>query len=355
MSGNAVVVVGLGARTAIGMTAAASAAAMRAAIAGFGQHPFMVDTAGNRMIVASAPYLNIDVAGANRLVELALPAVAEALTPLTSLEERTSIPVFVGLPANRPGRPASVLSVVERIGSAVAQRALVVGRVALNEAGHASGMMAVRAAWEAVRAGDADFALAGGIDSYLEPETLEWLETNDQMHSAGPENNPYGFVPGEAAGFVLLASTVAAARHNLTPALELSAMAFAREQKLIKTESICLGEGLTALFRALQGDPPLYQVDHVFCDMNGEPYRSDEFGFAVIRAGSLFVDPSSFSTPADCWGDVGAASGPLFLVLADAAARNQYAPGQLVAGFASSESGERCGFVARSHVDGESR
>ena len=84
--------------------------------------------------------------------------------------------------------------------------------------------------------------------------------------------------------------------------------------------------------------------------MNGEPYRADEFGFATIRAGGLFRDPSAFTAPADCWGDVGAASGPLFLVLIDAATRKGYAPGPVLAAFTSSESGERCGFVTRARA-----
>ena len=113
---------------------------------------------------------------------------------------------------------------------------------------------------------------------------------------------------------------------------------------------MCIGEGLTALFRALAGEPPTVRADHLYCDMNGEPYRADEFGFATIRAGGLFRDPSAFTAPADCWGDVGAASGPLFLVLIDAATRKGYAPGPVLAAFTSSESGERCGFVARARA-----
>ena len=45
-----VIVAGLGARTSIGRTANSFRAAVRAGIAGFGEHPFMVDTAGKRMI-----------------------------------------------------------------------------------------------------------------------------------------------------------------------------------------------------------------------------------------------------------------------------------------------------------------
>jgi 3-oxoacyl-[acyl-carrier-protein] synthase-1 len=133
------------------------------------------------------------------------------------------------------------------------------------------------------------------------------------------------------------------------------AAATAQETKLIKTDSVCIGEGLTALFRTLAGVPPVVRADHLYCDMNGEPYRADEFGFATIRAGGLFRDPSAFTTSADCWGDVGAASGPLFLVLAEAAARKAYSPGPVLAGFTSSESGERCGFVVRSRPTQEVR
>jgi 3-oxoacyl-[acyl-carrier-protein] synthase-1 len=257
------------------------------------------------------------------------------------------VPVFLGLPPDRPGHGKDVSALVPaRLQDALGSRCPV-RRVERIETGHAAGAMAVQAAWQAVRSGGAEFALAGGVDSYLEPETLEWLEENDQVHSAGPENNAYGFIPGEAAGFVLLASDESARRYKLSAALELATAATAKESKLIKTDAVCTGEGLTALFRALAGEPQTVRADHLYCDMNGEPYRADEFGFATVRAGGLFRDPSAFAAPADCWGDVGAASGALFLVLIDAATRKGYAPGQVLAAFTSSESGERCGFVTR--------
>jgi 3-oxoacyl-[acyl-carrier-protein] synthase-1 len=331
------------------MTAPATAAAVRAGVAGFAKHPFVVDTAGNRMIVAAAPYLGPDVAGSDRLAELAAPAAVEAVSAFAAAPGgKPPVPVYVGLPPVRPGRgkdlPAVVLSRVR----AELAAACPVARVEAIETGHAAGAMAVKAAWEAIRAGAAEFALAGGVDSYFEPETLEWQEANDQVHSAAPENNEYGFIPGEAAGFVLLASEAAARRCDLEGALEIPTVQTTRETKLIKTDSVCLGEGLTGLLRALgAGLSSGERVDHLYCDMNGEPYRAEEFGFATIRAGQLFKDPSAFTTPADCWGDVGAASGPLFLVLAEAATRKGYAPGPVLAAFTSAESGERCGFVAR--------
>ena len=344
------VLVGVGARTALGATAAATAAAVRAGIAGFEQHPFMVDTAGNRFIVAAAPYLGPDAMGAARLAELAVPAALEATAPLARAAQ-TPIPVYVGLPPERPGREKGLVGIVAtRLREALSPASRLV-KLELFETGHAAGAMAVRAAWEAVRSGAAEFALAGGVDSYLEPETLEWLEANDQVHSAGPANNEYGFIPGEGAGFVLLASAEAARRHNLSAAIDFLTATTTREEKLIKTDAVCTGQGLTSLFRSLAGEPQSLWADHLYCDLNGEPYRSEEFGFATVRAGGIFRDPGAFTAPADCWGDVGAASGPLFLLLADVATRKGYGPGPVLAMFTSSESGERCGFVVRARAD----
>ena len=235
--------------------------------------------------------------------------------------------MFVGLPPDRPGRAQDLSAVADRVRAELAAFGLRTAQATVMEAGHAAGAMAVHAAWQAIRTGAAEFALAGGADSYTEPETLEWLEANDQVHSAGFQNNGYGFVPGEAAAFIMLGSASAAERCGLDPGLELVAAQTARETNLIKTDTVCTGEGLTALFRSLAAAlQRSIKVDHLYCDLNGEPYRADEFGFAIVRAGSLFKDPSAFTAPADCWGDVGAASGPLYLVLADAAARKSYAP-----------------------------
>src|SRR5579872_3077399 len=99
-----VVVVGCGARTAIGLSAQATAAAARAGIAGFENHPFMVDGSGKKMIVAAAPYLGMEITGSARLAELAAPAVGEVAARLASTGGKTQLPIFMGMPPLRPGR-----------------------------------------------------------------------------------------------------------------------------------------------------------------------------------------------------------------------------------------------------------
>ena len=98
---------------------------------------------------------------------------------------------------------------------------------------------------------------------------------------------------------------------------------------------------VTPISQIVAGLPSDAKVTDVFCDMNGEPYRADEFGFATLRTKEHFVAASDFVAPADCWGDVSAASVPLGLMLSTIAARKSYAHGPYAFLWASSESGER--------------
>jgi 3-oxoacyl-[acyl-carrier-protein] synthase-1 len=126
------------------------------------------------------------------------------------------------------------------------------------------------------------------------------------------------------------------------------------EANCIHTDTVCIGEGLSAAFQqALAGLPSgNARVDHTICDMNGEPYRGNEFGFARLRSSGRFAAGSEFDTPADCWGDVGAASGPLFAILAAFAARKRYAPGPLTLLWASSQGGGRAAALLQAADNG---
>ena len=79
----------------------------------------------------------------------------------------------------------------------------------------------------------------------------------------------------------------------------------------------------------------------MICDLNGEPYRANELGFSITRLARRFAAPGEFLAPADCWGDVGAASGPLFAAIAIAAGARGYGRGPRNLLWASSEGGQR--------------
>ena len=199
-----------------------------------------------------------------------------------------------------------------------------------------------------IESGKSQLCLVGGVESYLYPETLEWLDSLEQLHS---HSTIWGFCPGEAAGFCLFASQELASRLDLPAPVQILSAASAIEKNRIKTETVCIGEGLSEAFKkTLASLPKDTFVDHTICDMNGEPYRGDEYGFAVLRSRGKFRDEADFQTPADCWGDVGAASGPLFTVLAAFAVEKGYSAGPLTLLWGSSEGGLRAAALLRAQA-----
>lgn len=336
-----VFITGLGANTAVGRGAWASAAAVRAGVSGFTQHPYMIDTAGEPMRAAIAPWIDIGLQGVDRFEALLIPAIEEALAVLEGAPASVSRWAFaLALPSLRPGLP-------QRLGAELQSRVTrrfnaVFGGAATFEAGHAAGLLGLQAACAKLRQGALDACVVAGVESWLEPETLEWLEQNDQLHGAGPLNNAWGFIPGEAGAALLVMREIVARELQLPLLAGVLGVGVAHEPKRIKTETVCIGEGLTAAFRdALTAMPAGAKVSDIYCDMNGEPYRADEFGFTALRTKEYFESAGDFMAPADCWGDVSAAGGLLHAMLACAAAHKGYARGSLAFAWASAEMGER--------------
>lgn len=326
-------IVSVGARTPLGLRAAASAAAYRAGMNAMGEHPFMIDRLGDPMPGALDARLDPRTMGTPRLLALAESALAEACAPL---DGGARIPLYLELPEIRPGFGAEDAAAV----AAGLGRAPAVAEVRVSTDGHAAGLLAVAAAVEEMRQGRMDACLVGGVESYFHPDTMEWLDGNRQLAGADGRS---AFVPGEGAGFLLLATDAAAQRLRLPPLARVRAAAVGRETKLIKTADLCLGEGLTATIQSAVASlaPPGETVNDIVCDVNGERYRGEEWGFVCLRLSQYFDDPTGYRSPADSWGDMGAASGPVFAVLACQAAARGYARGPRTLLWASSEGGLR--------------
>ncbi|MBS0447267.1 MAG: hypothetical protein JSR59_15110 [Proteobacteria bacterium] len=343
-----VCVLATGARTCVGATAPASAAAIRAGMALFAEHPFMIDRHGEPMIVARDSFLPPEMPLKMRLGNLASSAAGEALAVLECVEaaRRPPLTLQVGLPEPRPGLPGDIeATLAERLQQTIGAAVALEG-ISFSRNGHSAGLLAIGSTAARIAAGAPGLFLAGGVDSYLEPETLEWLDQQGQLH--GPQNT-WGFVPGEAAAFCLLAGAATARRLGMEPRLWVASFGSAREQHRIKTDSLCVGLGLSdAVRQAAAGLPPGSRIDQALCDFNGEPYRGDELGYTIVRTAEHFVSPGDFVTPADCWGDVGAASGPASAMLAVMAGTRGYARGPLALACASSEGGARAALVIES-------
>ena len=336
----AVHVVGLGARTPLGATALSTAAAVRAGISRQREHPSFVDSLGEPFNVASVPYLPTDLPLVDRLFELTLETLVDAMRPLGGVADwdALEIPLFMGLPGPGAGRPPNLaLELVSRLPDRIGDLPAI-SRVDVIAAGHAAGLMALEKAWRLLCDGVLELCLVGGVESYLDADVIRGLDDRGRVLS---ERSPFGFCPGEGAGFVLLASSSEASR--LRSLGRVISVATRREENLVGTDTVCTGEGLSAAWKAaLEPLSHGVRVSRAICDLNGEPYRADEIGFALSRTAHRLEDPSGFLVPAECWGDMGAASGPLFVALALAEGLRGHAEGPLTLLSTSSDGGERC-------------
>jgi 3-oxoacyl-[acyl-carrier-protein] synthase-1 len=333
-------IIATGARTPLGLQAAPAAAAVRAGVTALGDHPFMVDCVGDPMRAALDAQIDPRILGPKRLLALAGPALAEACAPFRAAPPRLRAPVFLGLPEIRPG--FTQLD-AEAVRSGLAQiQGLPIGLsdVHVFPQGHSAGFAALAAAAEQMRQGVFNICLVGGVESYFHPDTMEWLDANRQL--AGTVSRS-GFVPGEGAGFCLLMTAPVRERLGLGAFAHVLAVAMGQEAKLIKTSDTCLGEGLAATVRDAANalHPPAETINEIICDINGERYRGEEWGFVCLRLGQHFDDPTAYRSPAECWGDMGAASAPLFAMLVCQAVARGYAEGPRVMLWASSEGGQR--------------
>ncbi len=346
---NGVHIIGVGARTPLGACATSSAAAVRAGISMYGKLRRPIDSPGERMSVVKISYMPEETDGVDRYFAMAEPALFEALAPIRELTE-SPIPLFLGLPPERPGRPEGLPEyLVQRL--EMTKCSPQIREVFTFASGHASGLIALKAGCELIQSGRCEFCTVGGVDSYLEFETLKWLESNNQLHQAGYLRKAWGFTPGEAAGFCLLGSDSAVKRYGLDSLSQVISVATAQEKNLIKTDTVCIGAGLSESFRtALKEVPPSVKINHLICDQNGEIYRANEFGFTLARTAERFAEGGNFFAPAQFWGDVGAASGPLFAILAIAAAHKGYAKGPHTLMSTSSEGGERAAAILHTAI-----
>jgi 3-oxoacyl-[acyl-carrier-protein] synthase-1 len=308
----------------------------------------MVDSVGDMMPAALDQELDPRLVGPKRLLVLAETALREACAPLGTA--RATCPplfTFLGLPEIRPGfTPQDA----ETIKAGVAKLEKLPAKISSANVltnGHAAGLSALAAAAALMQQGGSEACLVGGVDSYFHPDTMEWLDANRQLANTVSRS---GFIPGEGAGFCLLMSETTRSRLGLPSLGRLRAVALGKETKLIKTKDMCLGEGLTATVKEAVGGLrlPEERINDIWCDINGERYRSEEWAFVCLRSSQYFDDPTAYHSPAECWGDVGAASGPLFAMLACESMARGYAPGSRIMLWASSEKGQRSAAVIES-------
>jgi 3-oxoacyl-[acyl-carrier-protein] synthase I len=332
-------VIAAGARTPLGLNAESTAAAVRAALSNFNEFPFVM-ASGEPVIASADTQLEPGLEGRERLVPLIESVLDEVMQQLAQgTSYRGTCYLLLALPEARPGfSDHDAQWVADNVGSCLRAvgwqvRNGIVGR------GHAGSIAAVQRVVQESSRGAEGLFLIVGADSYHHPDTFTWLERNRRF--AQPTIRS-GFIPGEGAGCLTLTSRGLREALGVQPLAVLGGVGTAQETLLRDSETGSFGAGMTqAVLGAIEAlQLPQDAVDTLYSDINGERYRSEEWGFVAMKTYSLWKS-LEYEAPGSSWGDVGAAFGPLAGVLAVQAYKRGYASGPRTIVMAGSDSGLR--------------
>lgn len=332
-------VVALGARTPLGLRAESAAAAVRAGISRLEEQAYLIGDQDESLVGAHDPLLGDSVPFLERLEVMALNALAQVLRRL--VDARGVLPqvrILLSTAEPRPGLSEADLA---------ALHAALQGRTASwgaqlgwerAERGHAGPCASLAHALDS-RDDERTLWLVGGVDSYYAPATLHAFAAAQRLQTPGTRA---GFPPGEGAGFVALASPRLAADRGWASLAQLHGAHAASEPARVLEGEVTRASGLSeALLGACRGlDLPGEAPELAIGDINGERHRAEEWGLAQLRLGGA-LGSLDYDTPVSHWGDVGAASIPLFSALACRAFARAECTARRALLWASSDGGRR--------------
>jgi 3-oxoacyl-[acyl-carrier-protein] synthase-1 len=204
--------------------------------------------------------------------------------------------------------------------------------------GRAGGLMAIGQAVELIACRKAKVVLAGGLDSYRDLYVLGTMDMENRVKSGAHLD---GFVPGEGAGFVLLAERDAAAAAGLMPLAGVSPATTGLELGHLYSPEPYRGDGLALTVTKLaQSSAAPAPFEEVYSSMNGESHWAKEWGVTGIRNRAALHPGYRMHHPADCYGDVGAAAGTLMVGLGAMGIREGYRRSPCLV-YGSSDRGQR--------------
>jgi len=204
--------------------------------------------------------------------------------------------------------------------------------------GRAGGLLAVSEAVKTVEQGKAALVLAGGVDTFLDTWVLSTLDKDQRVKT---EVAPDSFVPGEGVGLVCVTRADRGATAGITPLACVSSVGEGFEPGHWQSKEPYKGDGLAgALEKLLSVHPTNKPFAEIFSTMNGESYWGKEWGVARLRHQTAFVPQAILQHPAEFFGDLGAAFGPVLVGLAVMGLQRQPGSGPMLV-YASSDSGTR--------------
>ena len=334
-----IVVTGVGLTTPVGRDSVSATAAIRAGISRFNTIPAFVTPSGALAAGGAAYGLTDGKRGTDRLLVLAIPALQEALHASQEFYhaldlKKSCLLLCVGSSKNFRGEDTTAL--LESVPTPG------VGAVDILPGGHAVGIHALQKAVSLLAETETASCIVGGVDCLLDYPTLAALDKAARLKT---DQRSAGFIPGEAAAFLVLERESRARRRGAPVIAQIVAPCLTQELAHISSGAPVFGHGLAqAISQALAlGQVP---IGGMICDLNGEYYRSKEWTLALPKI-QPEVPPIELWHPVENIGDIGAASAIVFAVVAVISAKSSYFCGSNVLIWTSSDDGTRGSVIVR--------
>lgn len=318
--------------TSVGLSAPAACAAFRAKLTNPSETHF-IDSRGAWIMAHEVP-LDQPWRGLGKLAQMAAMAIREALADIPQTQW-SEVPLL--LCVAEPDRPGRTEGLDDQLFTQI--QAELGARFSPASAIVAQGRVGVAVAIAQARAlmgrSQAPRVLVAATDSLISWPTLSHYEQGRRLLT---EYNSNGFMPGEAAGALLLGEPTGKAGE-----LVCTGIGFAREHAHVDSEEPLRAEGLSQAIKLALADAgrPMHEIDFRITDNSGEQYYFKEAALALSRTLRVRKEEFDIWHPAECTGEIGAASGMSILSTAKAACEKNYAKGPSILVHMGNDAGQR--------------
>lgn len=312
----------------VGLRWSTACAAIRAGLSGARAGDY-IDDEGRDLTCATVPGLE-GATRRGRWLTLLSHALHECLEPI-SIDERRNLPLILALPLSVSGQVPDATRVLaelhERGGPALNPKL-----TAVICAGSSGAFRAL--SWARTDISAHGRCLIAAADSLVSARVFLELQAQRRLLT---EDNPDGFIPGEAAAAVL----VHAGRGDDLASIR--GLGFGQEPALLSNELPLRADGIVAATRATLTDAScaMHDIDLRLSDATGESYHFKEQALVLARVLRQRKPELPLLLPAESLGHTGTAAGLCGLVIAVEALASGLAPGPRVICHASNPDGER--------------
>lgn len=179
------------------------------------------------------------------------------------------------------------------------------------------------------------------VDSLLNNHRISLYENYNDTLRLLTENNPDGFIPGEAAIALLLS------KPDGTKQTCITGIGHGKEKATIGSDAVLKSEGASNAIKmaAKNAGCKVRDTDFIISSVSGESYFFKEVSIARTKSLEQKVATHPLWHPADNIGEVGAAVGGAMIVMGHYAFEGNYAPGNRAVCLLSNDDENRAAFI----------